>query len=85
MGLVTAEEFRKAREAADSLEEAEAKRRQDKEVNRPRVVNDRCWWQLPTALVFDIPGVLVCMQAVLCFLRKRAKGARCTFARVLWI
>lgn len=32
MGLVTAEEFRKAREAADSLEADEAKRRQEKEV-----------------------------------------------------
>lgn len=32
MGLVTAEEFRKAREAADSLEADEAKRRQDEEV-----------------------------------------------------
>ncbi|CAM9128272.1 unnamed protein product [Ectocarpus sp. 13 AM-2016] len=31
VGLVTAEEFRKAREAADSLEEAEAKRRQEEE------------------------------------------------------
>lgn len=32
MGLVTAEEFRKAREAADSLEADEAMRRQEKEV-----------------------------------------------------
>ena len=32
MGLVTAEEFRKAREAADSMEADEAKRRQEKEV-----------------------------------------------------
>eukprot|EP00903_Cladosiphon_okamuranus_P017911 g16482.t1 len=32
VGLVTAEEFRKAREAADSLEEAEARRRQEMEV-----------------------------------------------------
>eukprot|EP00752_Nemacystus_decipiens_P005996 g5415.t1 len=31
VGLVTADEFRKAREAADSLEEAEAKRRQEEE------------------------------------------------------
>ena len=44
MGLVTAEEFRKAREAAEHLEEAEARKRQEKEVNWPRVVDDRCLW-----------------------------------------
>ncbi|CAM9517560.1 unnamed protein product, partial [Hapterophycus canaliculatus] len=32
VGLVTAEEFRKAREAADALEEVETKKRREKEV-----------------------------------------------------
>lgn len=36
IGLVTAEEFRKAREAADSLEAAETKQREDKEVRKKR-------------------------------------------------
>lgn len=38
VGLVTAKEFREAREAADSLEEAEAKRRQEKEVEYTLII-----------------------------------------------
>lgn len=67
MGLVTAEEFRKAREVADSLEEAEAKRRQEKEVNWPRVVNDR-WQQL--RLFFMSTGV----QGIFAFSWKEHQG-----------
>ena len=81
MGLVTAEEFRKAREAADSLEEAEAKRRQEKEVNWPLVVDDRCLRQRPTALFIYSSGV-PCMHALwwYCFFFERERRAPCFFA-----
>lgn len=87
VGLVTAEEFRKAREAADSLEEAEAKQRQEKEVNSPRMVNDRCLWQPSAATVFvwnRCAGCTVC-KLYCRFLEGEPKPIRiCTaFSRIV--